>query len=191
MEVKIKSLEYLKFSIGSYHSEYRHFIFEDGIITYKETQFDMETEISPMENLDKDFYLKLIEILNKSHFTSWQSKYEESSVAYNEGFQNTILGVFNAQFSSNYTTLRKYVKERVIMNEIYSERERYPCLVLISDMLPSEVSKIESWLSYLLVNEPSGFMNHMLAQVDEEAIQDIIFNQLLKSPRILKTYLEV
>ena len=80
MEVKIKSLEYLKFSIGSYHSEYRHFIFENGIITYKETQFDMETEISPMENLDKDFYLKLIEILNKSHFTSWQSKYEESNI---------------------------------------------------------------------------------------------------------------
>jgi len=91
-----------------------------------------------------------------------------------------------------YTTLRKYVKERVVMNEIYSERERYPCLVLISDMLPSEVSKIESWLSYLLVNEPSGFISHMLAQVDtDEAIQDIIFNQLLKSPRILKTYLEV
>ena len=45
-----------------------------------------------------------------------------------------------------YTTLKKYVKERVVMNEIYSERERYPCLVLISDMLPSEVSKIESWI---------------------------------------------
>lgn len=91
-----------------------------------------------------------------------------------------------------YTTLRKYVKRRVIMNEIHSENERFPCLVLISDMLPSEVSKIESWLSYLLVNEPSGFMSHMMAQVDtDEAIQDIIFNQLLKSPRILKTYLEV
>ena len=65
-----------------------------------------------------------------------------------------------------YTTLKKYVKERVVMNE--------------------------SWLSYLLVNEPSGFISHMLAQVDtDEAIQDIIFNQLLKSPRILKTYLEV
>lgn len=91
-----------------------------------------------------------------------------------------------------YTTLRKYVKRRVIMNEIHSENERFPCLILISDMLPSEVSKMESWLSYLLVNEPSGFMSHMMAQVDtDEAIQDIIFNQLLKSPRILKTYLEV
>lgn len=90
-----------------------------------------------------------------------------------------------------YTTLRKYVKRRVIMNEIHSENERFPCLILISDMLPSEVSKMESWLSYLLVNEPSGFMSHMMAQVDtDEAIQDIIFNQLLKSPRILKTYLE-
>ena len=54
------------------------------------------------------------------------------------------------------------------------------------------LKEIESWLSYLLVNEPSGFINHMLGQVDtDEAIQDIIFNQLLKSPRILKTYLEL
>lgn len=91
-----------------------------------------------------------------------------------------------------YTTLRKYVKRRVVMNEIYSEKEHYPCLVSVADMLPSEVSKLESWLSYLLVNEPSGFMNHMMAQVDtDEAMQDIIFNQLLKSPRVLKTYLEL
>ena len=91
-----------------------------------------------------------------------------------------------------YNTLRKYVKERVIVNEIYSERERYPCLIQISSMMPSEISKVESWLSYLLINEPSGFINHMLGQVDtDEAIQDIIFNQLLKSPRILKTYLEL
>ena len=77
-----------------------------------------------------------------------------------------------------YNTLRKYAKERVVVNEIYSEREPYPCLIQISGMMPSEVSKVESWLSYLLVNEPSGFINHMLAQVDtDEAIQDIIFNQ--------------
>jgi len=91
-----------------------------------------------------------------------------------------------------YNTLRKYAKQRVVVNEIYSDKEDYPCLVQISSMMPSEVSKIESWLSYLLVNEPSGFINHMLGQVDtDEAIQDIIFNQLLKSPRILKTYLEL
>lgn len=91
-----------------------------------------------------------------------------------------------------YNTLRKYAKKRVVVNEIYSEREQYPCLISVSNMMPSEVSKLESWLSYLLVNEPSGFMNHMLAQVDtDEVIQDIIFNQLLKSPRILKTYLEL
>lgn len=91
-----------------------------------------------------------------------------------------------------YNTLRKYTKQRVVVNEIYSDKEAYPCLVQISNMMPSEVSKIESWLSYLLVNEPSGFINHMLGQVNtDEAIQDIIFNQLLKSPRILKTYLEL
>jgi hypothetical protein len=91
-----------------------------------------------------------------------------------------------------YNTLRKYAKQRVVVNEIHSDKEDYPCLVQISSMMPSEVSKVESWLSFLLVNEPSGFINHMLAQVDtDEAMQDIIFNQLLKSPRILKTYLEI
>ena len=91
-----------------------------------------------------------------------------------------------------YNTLRKYAKQRVVVNEIHSDKEDYPCLVQISSMMPSEVSKIESWLSYLLVNEPSGFMNHTIAQVTtDEAMQDIIFNQLLKSPRILKTYLEI
>lgn len=90
-----------------------------------------------------------------------------------------------------YNTLKKYARNRVVVNEIYSEKEWHPCLVQISAMLPSEVSKVESWLSYLLVNEPSGFINHTVAQVTtDEAMQDIIFNQLLKSPRILKTYLE-
>ncbi|MFT3920038.1 hypothetical protein [Cloacibacterium sp.] len=80
MVVKIQSIEYLKFSIGSYHSEYRHFIFEDGFFTYKETQFDMETEINPIGYLDKDFYIKLIEILNKTQFTNWQRKYEDVNI---------------------------------------------------------------------------------------------------------------
>jgi len=101
MAVNIKSLEYLKFSIGSYHSEYRHFIFEDGIITYKETQFDMETEINPMENLDKNFYLKLIEILNKSHFTSWQSKYEESNIV--DGTEWSLEVKYNNRKTSKIT----------------------------------------------------------------------------------------
>jgi hypothetical protein len=80
MAVKIKSIEYLKFTIGSYHSEYRKFIFEDNFLTYGETQFEMEALISPIETLEKDFYLKLIEILNKSHFTSWEKNYENENI---------------------------------------------------------------------------------------------------------------
>lgn len=80
MSVKIKSVEYLNFMIGSYHSEYRHFIFEDNFFTYRETQFEKVTLISPIETLENDFYLKLLEILNKSHFTIWQKVYENENI---------------------------------------------------------------------------------------------------------------
>ena len=61
----------------------------------------MEIEINPIVNLDKDFYLKLIEILNKSHFTSWQSKYEESNIV--DGTEWSLEVKYNNRKTSKIT----------------------------------------------------------------------------------------
>lgn len=80
MAVKIKSVEYLNFMIGGYPGDFRRMVIENNMFTYDETDYDFFNMVIVDKVLSKDNYSKLIEILNKTNFTSWQRKYEDPNI---------------------------------------------------------------------------------------------------------------